>query len=324
MARVMWKPPPPNFARLENLIARYRADVCREQTGLDQRLRQGRMEKRSFCDLVENHAWIWFDAYGVLNRGCEPVAGAGETLRKLRQAGIPFCLVSNNATQSPEEIQATLGAIGIGVACEEIVTSGMVIRAFVAEKGLALLPYLWVGTPSSADCYAPNPQRFMVNHPQSVWDEDAAHYVLFSGNQDYHGGLQEKILLASEMRRGLPFLLANPDLVAPLPLGLSHTVAGFTACEVNADGRHPLMGIGKPFRPVFDLAWRRCGSPPWDQVLMVGDALETDILGGAALGVTTCLTLTGLYGPMRADLSQVCTRLGIRPDYVVESVAWEG
>ncbi|MBF0415267.1 MAG: HAD hydrolase-like protein [Magnetococcales bacterium] len=319
----MSKPPVPDHGCLEKHIVHYRQMVCGHSVALDERVRRGTMQRVAFSDIVRRYSWIWFDAYGVLNRGTEPVPGAGETLRQLRRAGIPFRLVSNNASHAPEEIRANLAAMGIVLDLDDIVTSGQVVGDHVRELGYDTMPYLWVGAHDSARHYAPNPHALMVNHLGSTWREDAAEFVLFSGNQEYYGGVQERILLASGRVRSLPLLLVNADLVAPEPSGETHLVAGFTACTASAAGRHPLVGVGKPFRPVFDLAWKRCGYPPLDRVLMVGDALETDILGAAAFGVGTCLTLTGLYGPMAAILERVCFRMGIHPDYVVGSIAWE-
>ncbi|MBF0146878.1 MAG: HAD-IIA family hydrolase [Magnetococcales bacterium] len=318
----MNKPPIPELEILERHIARYRQMICQGGAGVDHGLRQGRMERVNFSDIVNHYSWIWFDAYGVLNRGPEPVPGAGNTLARLRAAGIPFRLVSNNASHSQEEIQSNLGRMGIEVRREEVVTSGSVIKEFVREHHLEEQPYVWVGALSSARYYAPDPLRWMVNHPQSRWRPDDAHYALFSGNQEYYGGPQERILRASMEQRRLPLLLVNADLVAPEPLGGVNLVAGFTACEVNAAEGCPMLGVGKPFAPVFERAWRQCGCPPWHRVLMVGDALETDILGASALGMATCLTLTGLYGPREMRLVDVCNRLGIRPDFVVGGIAW--
>lgn len=319
----MTKPSVPDLGHLERYIANYRRIVCGNSAVLDERVLGGKMRRVVFREIVERYSWIWFDAYGVLNRGTEPVAGAGETLRQLRRAGIPFRLVSNNASHAPEEIRDNLADMGIFLDLDDIVTSGQVIGDFVGGLQYDDIPYLWVGATASAGYYAPNPHVMMVNHPQSNWREDAAEYVLFSGNQEYYGGVQERILSASGRVRSLPLLLVNADLVAPEPSGRTHLVAGFTACEANETGRHSLVGVGKPFRPVFERAWKLCGCPPLDRVLMVGDALETDILGAAAFGVETCLTLTGLYGPLEGVLEQVCSRMGIQPDYVVGSIAWE-
>ncbi|MBF0109018.1 MAG: HAD-IIA family hydrolase [Magnetococcales bacterium] len=319
----MKKPEIPDLALLERYRWRYRRWVEQGNEEVARRVRRGRMERVHFSALAGRYSWIWFDAYGVLNRGDEPVPGAGDTLRRLRMAGVPFRLVSNNASHSLDEIRENLRRMGIDVLREEIITSGLVVSAFVRRNGLEGLPYVWIGGGESAVHYAPDPERLMVNRPGSLWRPDAARYALFSGNQEYYGGVQEQMLhaaMAREDRGPVPFLLVNADLVAPEPSGGVNLVAGYTACSVNDAGRHPMLGVGKPFSPVFHWAWACCGRPPWERVLMVGDALETDILGAAALGMATCLTLTGLYGPMAGELDNVCDRLEIRPDFIVPGI----
>ncbi|MBF0422286.1 MAG: HAD hydrolase-like protein [Magnetococcales bacterium] len=319
----MTKPPLPAPEILDRYISRYRQMVCQGAEKSDLKLRSGAMRRVSLVEIASHYSWIWLDAYGVLNRGTEPVPGAGDTLLRLRRAGIPLCLVSNNATHSPSVIQSNLETMGITVGIEEIVTSGQVIQGFVRQHGFDNEPYLWVGSIASAHHYAPEPQSFMVNHPQSHWGKDSASYVLFSGNQEYYGGPQEQIFTASAAQRSLNLLVVNADLVAPEPLGSTILVTGYTACEVSMGNRHPLLGLGKPFQPVFDHAWKHCGCPPRERVLMVGDALETDILGAAVFGVDTCLTLSGLYGDRNSELEQICRQIGIVPDYIVPSIAWK-
>lgn len=48
------------------------------------------------------------------------------------------------------------------------------------------------------------------------------------------------------------------------------------------------VGVPKPHRKIFDHALSLMGHPPRDQVLMVGDTLESDILGGINAGLDTC------------------------------------
>ena len=51
--------------------------------------------------------------------------------------------------------------------------------------------------------------------------------------------------------------------------------------------------MGKPERPIFELALEQMGLPA-DQVASVGDRLDTDILGGQLAGLHTILLLTGI------------------------------
>jgi HAD superfamily hydrolase (TIGR01549 family) len=48
------------------------------------------------------------------------------------------------------------------------------------------------------------------------------------------------------------------------------------------------IGLAKPDRAIFDYALARIGDPPRDRVLMVGDNLGSDILGGVNAGLDTC------------------------------------
>jgi NagD protein len=47
---------------------------------------------------------------------------------------------------------------------------------------------------------------------------------------------------------------------------------------------------------------------------MIGDTMETDILGGVSMGYRTALVLTG--GTRREDLS----RYAYRPDFILDSI----
>lgn len=54
------------------------------------------------------------------------------------------------------------------------------------------------------------------------------------------------------------------------------------------------VGVAKPDPRIFDIAFQRMGDPPRDQVLMIGDGLESDIRGAAGYGIDACW-----YNPSR-------------------------
>src|SRR5262249_16839574 len=74
------------------------------------------------------------------------------------------------------------------------------------------------------------------------------------------------------------------------------------------------FSVGKP-SPVMMRAARKELGLSTDETTMIGDTMETDILGGVQLGYHTVLVLSG--GTRREDLS----RYAYRPATVVESVA---
>jgi NagD protein len=74
------------------------------------------------------------------------------------------------------------------------------------------------------------------------------------------------------------------------------------------------FSVGEP-SPVMMRAARKALGLTTDEVVMVGDTMETDILGGVSLGYRTCRVLSG--GTKREDL----VRYAYRPDLVVDSIA---
>jgi 4-nitrophenyl phosphatase len=110
------------------------------------------------------------------------------------------------------------------------------------------------------------------------------------------------------IQRGARFVGANPDLLVPTEEGLVPE-AGVTLAAIQAaTGVAPTV-IGKPERLLFDLAMAKMGSTP-GQTAMLGDRLDTDIIGGQQAGLTTILITTGV------DNEQTIPQKGIYPDAV--------
>jgi NagD protein len=74
------------------------------------------------------------------------------------------------------------------------------------------------------------------------------------------------------------------------------------------------FSVGKP-SPVMMRAARKEIGLSTDETIMIGDTMETDILGGVQLGYHTILVLSG--GTKKDDLP----RYAYRPEIVVESLA---
>ena len=74
------------------------------------------------------------------------------------------------------------------------------------------------------------------------------------------------------------------------------------------------FSVGKPSPVMMRVARKELGLST-AETIMIGDTMETDILGGVQMGYRTVLVLSG--GTRREDLS----RYAYRPDTIVESIA---
>src|SRR5205085_10024883 len=88
--------------------------------------------------------------------------------------------------------------------------------------------------------------------------------------------------LAQWAERGVRFHCLNPDRVV-IHGGVPMVCAGALADEYAKMGGE-VAWYGKPYPAIYDHALRLASDPSADQVLAVGDGLQTDILGAARMG----------------------------------------
>jgi 4-nitrophenyl phosphatase len=107
---------------------------------------------------------------------------------------------------------------------------------------------------------------------------------------------------------GAGFVATNPDRTYPTEEGLVPGNGAQIAALEAATGQAPVM-IGKPAPILYEQALARLGTTP-ETTLVIGDRLDTDILGGIRLGMPSALVLSGV-----SDAETLRTS-PIRPDHV--------
>lgn len=250
-------------------------------------------------------AAVLLDLDGVLYVGEEPIPGAPEAVRALRQRGLPLRFVTNTTTRPRSHLQRKLRRLGVDTDPSEVFTPPVLARRWLDRHGGG--PYRLLGPEALSEDLGPgtvsarDPQRarwvVLALHPPAL-DHDA----LTQAMRDLHAGA------------GLLALHINRTWVRPggLAVGLGAYVRALEyAAEVSA------TVIGKPARPFFDEALRSLPAAARSAAWMVGDGLEGDIAGAQAAGLRGALVLSGKTD--RARLS----RGDIVPDAVaVDLGAW--
>ena len=128
-------------------------------------------------------------------------------------------------------------------------------------------------------------------------------------------GIDKKISWAKlntaviNIRAGAKFIGTNPDSTYPTENGIGVGNGAILAAIRVATGVSPLV-IGKPETPIYEQALQRLKSTASD-ALMIGDRLDTDILGAQRAGIATLLLLTGVTS---LDMSKSSV---IQPDLVL-------
>lgn len=253
-----------------------------------------------FADHRESVDAIAFDIDGVLLRGREPIPGAPELLRELKQCGMPFSLLTNDGCHSPEQKSRFLRDCGMPVAAADLTSCGHGLLEMKHRFGWNGELFYVLGS-LGEPCFA---ERIGLRTTREIGriDECAAVFV-GEKRYDWHDHITAayNFFLRHPDR---PLIVPNPDETFPQGGGQMGVASGATARLIErlcaAAGKPvELVYLGKPYAPIFDYFHhgleKRLGKPvPKNRVLLIGDSLTSDIPGGNAFGYQTALALTGM------------------------------
>jgi len=247
---------------------------------------------------IEN---LIIDMDGVLYRGDEVIPGAKEFFAFLRERSIGFILATNNSTRTAQQYVGKLARMGVEVALSEILTSSQ-----------ATAMYLETLAPPGTKVYVIGEEGLeaAVRERGYIISEDGAEFVVVGMDR---GLTYEKLRVATLLiRRGARFIGSNPDKTLPTEEGFILGAGSMQAALEASTDVAPTI-VGKPERTVFELALAKLGSSK-ENTAIVGDRLDTDILGGHNAGLTTILVLSGATTRQDADSAPV------KPDLVFEDI----
>lgn len=244
---------------------------------------------------------LLLDLDGVVYEGERRLPGAVEFFRFLRDTGLPFLLITNNSTLRPSQYVEKLARMEIAVRESEVLGSAG-----------ATARYLGKAAPPGARVFVIGEDglRSAIAEAGFVLADDDVQYVVvgFDRAFDYR-----KLTLAiRHVRGGAAFIGSNPDTTLPMPEGLIPGAGTFQAAIAAGSGVVPLV-IGKPEPTMFLMGTELIGCAPHETAIL-GDRLDTDIVGGSRAGLTTLLVLTGVSS--LADVEQSV----IKPHAVFESL----
>ncbi|MCY3907001.1 MAG: HAD-IIA family hydrolase [Anaerolineaceae bacterium] len=222
------------------------------------------------------------DMDGVLWRGDVPLPGLVPFFSLLRERELPWVLATNNSSKSRQDYVRKLAAMGVpDVPTRNIVTSGTATAAWLRRRYEAGTRLHVFGGDGLRD--------ELRNAGFCVADSDVV-AVVAGLNRNFN---YQDLQLASDLiRNGACFVGTNPDTTFPAANGVAPGAGSLLAALAAASGVEPRI-IGKPHPPMFEAALELLGTDA-SQTLMIGDRMNTDILGAARVGMRTALIMTGI------------------------------
>ena len=251
------------------------------------------------------------DAFGVLNIGDTAIGGVPERVARLQKVGKRVIIVSNAAGFPHADLIEKYKRLGYDFAPEDVITSRK-----ATLQALENAPSLKWGLMATESLGRGDIEPFDMTYlaeNAAAYDQAEA-FVLF-GSAAWNE-TRQALLEASLREHPRPVYVGNPDIVAPRESGFS-VEPGHYAHRLADQSGVVLQFFGKPFGNIFELAFTQIDDFDRARILMVGDSLHTDILGGQAAGLKTALIAD--YGFFSGhDVDGPIATSGIQPDYILQ------
>lgn len=241
------------------------------------------------------------DMDGVIVREDHLIPGADRFIARLRAAGKPFLVLTNNSRYTARDLAARLRVSGLDVADDEIWTSAHATARFLNDQRPNGTAFVLGESGLTTELYK-------IGYTQTEHNPD---YVVVGETRTYSF---ERIAMAiRHIEKGARFIATNPDPTGPSADGPLPATGAVAAMISKATGVEPYF-VGKP-NPLMMRSALRAIDAHSETTVMIGDRMDTDVVCGMESGLRTVLVLSGITDRATAD------RFPFLPTQIVDSVA---
>ena len=278
-----------------------------------------------FSTVAPDYDVLLSDVWGVVHNGVAATVDACAALRQFRERGGTVVLITN-APRPGEFVQRFIDGLKVPRdSYDAIVSSGDVTRALIHERAGERVAHI-------------GPSRdlpIFEGLGASLVPVENADYVVCSGLHDdtKEGPDDYDDVIATMLKRKLPMICANPDIVVERGDHLVYC-AGAIADRYATKGGHVIYA-GKPYRPIYEQAMAaahtaRGRDTAHGRVLAIGDSVRTDLKGAVAFGIDCLFVTAGIHAeelggrdnPDAAALSAMFKDAQVAPKLVMRRLVW--
>lgn len=242
------------------------------------------------------------DMDGVVYRGSELIDGAVAFVDLLLKAEFPFIFLTNNSQRTPMDIATRMQRLGFRIGPEHIFTSALATASYLGRTRPQGTAYV-IGEGGLLNAL----DRVGI----AIVDHNPDFVVIGEGRTINLETIEKAVQMVVN---GAKLIATNLDPSCPTQDGGVRPGCGAFVKMIEEATGYKAFSPGKPSPVIFREARKRLGLTT-SGTIMIGDTMETDILGGNQLGFRTILVLSG--GTKRADIQ----KFAYAPDVVLETIA---
>ncbi len=247
---------------------------------------------------------LLIDLDGVLVKDKElnPFPSTVEFIDFLREKKIPFRVVSNNSTRSPNKLVDDLKSKGINLEYEEVITPVKVLPDYL--NSINANSIFVIGTDMLIE--------FLKDIGFSIRNDHHVDAVVIGQDRkvDFH---KIKTATSAVFLNNAKIVPVNLSRIVRDSDGLYFPGAGsFTEMLKNATNyKGDMPNLGKPSPKFIETSLKGL---PKEKVFLISDDIYTDLMGASKMGIKTIFMTTGKY---KADEVQ---KSGFQPDFIFDDL----
>jgi NagD protein len=241
------------------------------------------------------------DMDGVIYGNDLLIPGADKFIEQLQKRKIPFLFMTNNSQRTPLDTVNKVAKMGIKIKQENVYTSAMATASFLSFM-------------------EPKGTAYVLGEGGLITSLSQEGYILVNNNPDFVVVGEGRNFTLEMVNNAVDMILHGAKLIAtnldpsPKKIGWNNLgIKAIVAMIEEATGKKA-FSVGKP-SPVMMRAARKYLGLEARETIIIGDTMDTDILGGIQLGYTTILTLSGV------SKRETLADFAFKPDLVINSVA---
>ena len=247
--------------------------TCAEQAKLNTQ------KEEALADIRTKSGFIC-DMDGVIYHGNRALPGAAELVAWFKKQGKHYLFLTNASDKTPLELHMKLHRMGIDVEPEHFYTSALATARFLSSQKPGCSAYI-IG------------DHGLHN---ALYDEGITYndvdpdYVVVGETDDFRF---EHIKNAMNLvNKGAGLIATNSDITGPIEGGFKPACKALVASIEVATGANAYF-VGKPNPLMMRTGLEILGVHSADSV-MIGDRMDTDMVGGIEAGMETALVLSGV------------------------------
>lgn len=256
-------------------------------------------ENHFITERTNDKAFI-IDMDGVITKGRHAIPGSKKFVNKMKKGDFKFLFLTNNSYYTPHDLKLRFSRIGINVDECHFYTSAMAVSTFLLYQKPGCSVYVIGGKGLLQE----------LERINCTITNEKPDYVIVGETEEYdYRKIMEASLLIQE---GARFIATNPDITGPTERGSVPACGALVAPIEKVTGMPPYF-LGKPNPAMMYWARNKLGVHSAN-CFMIGDRMDTDIVGGLESGMTCCLVLTGV------TTKDMVNQFPYQPDYIFNNI----